>query len=170
MQNGLTLYDIEKGLVEALESRQLAETPQELEAAELALATYAEQELKKADGYIATFRSLKAAIANRKAEAQRQIDAARTLQASLDWLSHYAIATLEHWGVKAIEGKTGKISLRGNGGQHPLTVDENLLPAEYLKTETIVKPDTARIRADIEAGIPVPGCRLEERGVSLSVK
>jgi hypothetical protein len=49
-----------------------------------------------------------------------------------------------------------------------LNVDE--LPDEFVKTETIRKPDTDAINAAFERGQPIPGVTITNGGASLSVR
>ena len=169
--SGLTLYDIEQGLSEALAAREAAgDDPEKLEAAELVLQTYAEAELKKADGYISTIKAIEGAIEARKAERDRQSIRIRALQNSVDWLKQYALGIMQSNDIKRIDGKTGSLVVRNNGGIRPLTITESELPAEYKIKEVIYKADKDKIRAALENGIDVPGARLDERGQSLTIR
>ena len=194
MSNSLTLYDIERGLAEALAARDEAKTPEELSAAELALSVYADQELKKADGYINTIKAMEAAVEYRKAERDRHGLAAKRIQSSADWLKQHALAVMQEWGVRRIEGRTaGTLLVRANGGPQPLIVQDEILPSEY-KLVTITLPqsewnhilgdtswdihfrqngvvaDNGEIRRCLDAGGDVPGAHYGERGESLQVK
>ena len=205
----MNLYDIEAGLSEALTVWQEAMETDALEAhtgeqtqveriaaADLALRTYAEMELRKVDGYIATMRTLTAALAYRKAEAERHKKAAQGIQNALDWLKQYAQTAMEAWGKKRLEGKTGYLLLNGNGGKQPVTItDEALVPDEFC-TVTATIPmdlwsqvvlaldgeDLSRVRTGprvpslsligeaLGKGEGVPGCRLEPRSSHVEVK
>ena len=48
--------------------------------------------------------------------------------------------------------------------------DARLLPTQYRRTETVVKPETDMIRAALEKGEQVEGCSLKPRGTRLSIK
>ena len=205
----MNLYDIEAGLSEALTVWQEAMETDALEsqageqtqaerilAADLALRTYAELELRKVDGYIATMRTLTAALAYRKAEAARHRKAAEGIQNALDWLKQYAQTAMEVWGKKRLEGKTGYLLLKGNGGKQPVTItDGSLVPDEFctvtatipmdLWSEVVLAldgEDLSRVRTGprvpslsligeaLERGDGVPGARLENRGQHVEVK
>jgi hypothetical protein len=133
----LTLFDIEKGLHEALTVWQEAETAEQLDAAELALRTYAELELREADGYITTIRGLEAAETLAKCERDRQAARAKSIRARIDWLKQFAAGCMSAWGKKRIEGKLGALTLRGNGGVQPLTITDPALVPDELKDITV---------------------------------
>jgi hypothetical protein len=154
--SGLTLFDIERGLHEALTVWQEADTAEELEAAELALRTYAELELRKADGYITTIRAMEAAETLAKCERDRQASRAKSIHARIDWLKQFAGSCMSAWGKKRIEGKLGALTLRGNGGVQPLTITNPALVPDELCTVTITfRADSAIVKQAIREGAPV---------------
>mgnify|MGYP003345701669 FL=1 len=87
-----------------------------------------------------------------------------------DWLKQYALGIMQSNDIKRIDGKTGSLVVRNNGGIRPLTITESELPAEYKIKEVIYKADKDKIRAALENGIDVPGARLDERGQSLTIR
>jgi Siphovirus Gp157 len=143
----VNLYDIEAGLHEALTVWQeamdfsldlsradaLITKAARIEAADLALRTLAELELRKVDGYVAQLRTLQAAMEYRKKEAARHTLAARQIQSALDWLKQFAQGAMEAWGKKRLEGKTGYLLLKGDGGKQAVTItDESLVPEQFM--------------------------------------
>ena len=98
-------------------------------------------------------------------------------------------------GVKQIAGSKGDVLLRrhGNGGVKPLVIAQPELVPDRLRRVVVTmtleqwgeilgdsgikvldvrppEPATGLIRAELEAGRGVPGCRLEERGEHLNVE
>jgi hypothetical protein len=67
-------------------------------------------------------------------------------------------------GKRVIETERYKLSLCNNGGKAPMKVPENVqeLPTHLRRIKW--EPDTDAIRAALEAGKEIDGCRLLERG------
>lgn len=84
----------------------------------------------------------------RKQKAKGEVDGLKT------WLS-YALSGQKFETVKA------KVTFRKSESVE--IEDENILPAEYLKTVTKQEPDITAIREALKAGKSVTGARLEER-------
>ena len=52
----------------------------------------------------------------------------------------------------------------------PKVVDENLLPDEFVKIQTVRKPDREAIDAACERGEQIPGVVMTNGGASLTVR
>lgn len=198
----LTLYEIGFEMREVralLDAAGEATTDAERDAITGALTQYMEAEVRKVDNLFRFVRNEEAVIAAKKNEAQRLSESARLHQSRIDRLKLYVLGVMEALGYKKLEGRLGALSVRGNGGQLPLVVDESILPDRYR--ETIVHmsledwrfmlaaarekahndgwtgstkptgggPFDAAIRAALERGEDVPGARLEERGKHLRI-
>lgn len=83
---------------------------------------------------------------------------------------------MEATGLKKAGGAVLSATVCGVGGKKPLVwadgikEDARLLPQKYQKVETVYKADTEAIRADLDAGIEVPGVEYGDRGTYLKVK
>jgi len=61
-----------------------------------------------------------------------------------------------------------KFKICKNGGKAKLTIDDGVeIPQEYMKI--IYEADTEKIRNDLEQGIEIIGCKIEERGTHLRI-
>jgi hypothetical protein len=70
-----------------------------------------------------------------------------------------------------VETERFKLSVRKNGGKVPVIVtDETALPTEYRVPRVTEVIDKDGIREALEAGKPVPGAALGERGQRLELK
>jgi hypothetical protein len=123
----------------------------------------------KLDGYAALIRSLELRAAVRKEERDRltkRIDvdtnAAGRLKARLKEF-------FELQGLTKVETDRYRLSLVKNGGKVPLQMDvePEQLPARLTRVR--VEPDTEAIRAELEAGQAVPGCRLLPRATHMRI-
>jgi Siphovirus Gp157 len=47
---------------------------------------------------------------------------------------------------------------------------QEYLPEDYFKAVIRKLPDNDKIRKELEAGVEIPGCKLEERGKHLILK
>lgn len=72
-------------------------------------------------------------------------------------------------GIQKVEGVSCKVSIAANGGVLPLVIlDESAIPEDFWIN--VPKIDNSRVRNAIEAGEPVPGAELGERGKSVRIK
>lgn len=105
------------------------------------------------------------------AEAIRdQMDAIiRNRKGSSDWMKDAIKYVMEKNGLKRLDvpNTMQSFSIRGNGGQQSLTVEDGAIPLEYTYAD--VRIDTEAIRAALEAGKELPFARLEPRGTHLAV-
>lgn len=117
--------------------RMQSERERSIEAADVALADHSSKEIEKVDGYIAVIGHLEATIAARKSAAKRNQTAARILETMLEQLKAsavYAISVVP--GRKRVDGESGYLLVKANGGVAPLLVtDPDLVPSEYVRLE-----------------------------------
>lgn len=196
MSDHLSLFDIERGLHDLMGAWQDASTPEEIESAEVAIRAYAELEVKRVDGIRRYLRACDAQAAAAKAEMVAQAQRVRMWEARRDRLKAFAFDAMQSFGVKKLEGTTGSLAIRGNGGKQCLTItDPSMVPDELcdvtvtmpwdtwqvliewtgveLKNDVRIGPRAPRneaIRAELESDKPVAGARLEARGESLVVR
>ncbi len=192
-----SLFQLEHELVELMALREeMAEAGEDVTACDQQIQEYAKRELRKVDGIRQYLRHAQIMEEAAKAEAARLEVLAGRWKAKGEWLKGVCQGVMEHFGIKRIEGQTGSLSLRGNGGFAPLTItDESLIPDELCDVMVYFKghewrdiysamhpdaqkelgprverrPNKGLIREALKRG-PVAGVRLEERGTSLMVK
>lgn len=196
----LSLFDIERGLHELMDAWQDARKPEEIQAAELALRNYAEAEVRKVDGIRRYLSACETQIHAAKSEMQAQAQRVRMWEARRDRLKSFCFDVMKGFGLKKLEGSTGSLAIRGNGGVEPLVVtDEFILPDDLrdaaivlrldlwkeichqMRQELLERCTAGQMLGEIKtpnnkrirealAKGPVPGARLEPRGESLVVK
>lgn len=135
----LTLYDIETGLRDIMVQCEEAQTDEERRMAEAILAGYVAEEIKKVDNIRGFLRHCAMMRDAAKEEAKMQAGRSQTWENRRERLSKYVVAVLDSIGMKRIEGRTGFLSVAGNGGVTPLQIDEALVPEEY-KRVTVSMP------------------------------
>lgn len=146
--SGLSLWNIEQGLADLFEQREHAlqelSAPElsdllmpELERLDLAIAAYMKAEVQKVDGVRGWWKHLEMMRDAAKDEARTMQDRAQAFDRQLTVLKSAILVTLEEMQWRAgkprkLEGKTGSISLVGNGGRQPVVItNETLIPDEY---------------------------------------
>lgn len=161
MSLDLSLWNIEAGLVQLMQMREealdavvMAEAEAGLEEqherrAELCvidteIKKYIGAEIRKVDGIRAVWKTLQMLEINANAEAELQHQRALAYRRNLDRLKEACREVMESmpWREgkpKRIEGGTGSLLLKGNGGKQAVVIsDERLVPDEFtLKTLTL---------------------------------
>ena len=146
----MTLWNIEQGLADLFEQREELMAPEasgveslaELQQIDLAIADYIKAEVQKVDGVRGWWKHLEMIRDAAKAEAKAMQSRAEVFDRQLTVLKNAIQITLEEMEFRAgkprkLEGKTGSISLVGNGGRRPVVItDETLIPDEY-RTVTV---------------------------------
>jgi hypothetical protein len=146
----MTLWNIEQGLADLFERREELTVPEasgiesfvELQEVDLAISDYIKAEVQKVDGVRGWWKHLEMMRDAAKAEASTMQDRAQAFDRQLTVLKSAILITLEEMEFRAgkprkLEGKTGSISLVGNGGRQPVVItDEALIPDEY-RTVTV---------------------------------
>src|SRR5882757_1557114 len=128
----LSLFSIESGLHELFDAWQNAETPEQLEAAEVAIRACAEAEVRKVDNIRRYWRACDQMAAAAKHEAATQTERARLWESRRDRLKAVVYAVMDQFGLKKLEGQTGQLLLKGNGGKQAVEIhDELLVPDEF---------------------------------------
>lgn len=195
MSNGnghLSLFDIERTLVELVDRWQEAETSEEIEIAETAIRVYVEQEVRKVDGIRRYLKFCETQSAAAKAEAALQRSRQAQWEARRERLKAFVFDVMTSFRVRKLEGETGTLQIKGNGGLAPLSiVSDELVPDEYCMVSIRMsadawnrikpgikevceagprEPNNSMIRAALAAGEGVPGCRLGERAEHLEIR
>lgn len=126
----------------------------------------------KADGYCSLIRHYELIHDACAEEAYRIATRAEYARNKVNWLRQRLHDAVLRTGAKKIQTATNTISVCGNGGVTPIdiTIDHADLPVEYRYSVTEWRAKSDAIRADLEAGLHVPGCVLKERGTHLRIK
>jgi hypothetical protein len=146
----MTLWNIEQGLADLFERREELTVPEasgiesfvELQEVDLAISDYIKAEVQKVDGVRGWWKYLEMMRDAANDEARTMQDRAQTFDRQLTVLKSAIQITMEEMEFRAgkprkLEGKTGSISLVGNGGRQPVVItDEALIPDEY-RTVTV---------------------------------
>jgi hypothetical protein len=142
------------------------------ERADAAASGLMEEFGSKLDWWADAVREIEARGEARAAEAKRIADLA-----ALDMKRAARIRETIMWAMTAagqskIETTRNRMSIQQNGGKRPLDimVPEDDLPNIYFRTKTETVLDREKLRADLEAGIDVPGACLMERGKRLVIR
>lgn len=125
----------------------------------------------KLDGYCALIREKELLAAARREEAERLMKRVRVDENLAVRLEDRLRLFMKSTGNLKIETNRYKLSVCKNGGKVPLVFDvpPEKLPEKYRNEETTYKADSDTIRADLAAGISIPGCSLGARGDHLRI-
>lgn len=94
-----------------------------------------------------------------KAEEKRLSERRRAIENHQKRIKEYIKLNMENLGIDTLEAGTFTIKLQNNPEALNVT-DESKIPAKYIITETITKPDNAAIKAALKNGESVPGAEL----------
>lgn len=192
----LSLFRIETELEELMQLREDPELmPEERAATEAAIAEYVNREVAKVDGIRAYLRHCEVMRDAANEEAKRQRELSTAWDARREKLMDLCYQVMQAAGKKKLEGKTGTLQIKGNGGRQPVTITEpSLIPDEYCEyvgkvagslwrqiidklpwiestgeAEMVRTPRKSQIGDALKNGA-VPGAHLEERGSHLECK
>ena len=136
-RDNLSLYEIERDLQELMAAYSEAEADEATrQAIERGIREYLEREIRKVDGVRAYLLHCEHMAQGAAAEAERQMARAAEWTRRANRLKQGCAEAMGAFGVKRLEGRTGRLSLKGNGGPAPLEVaDETRVPDELCKAE-----------------------------------
>lgn len=167
----LSLWDIEAGLADLMEAREEAQDEAARNMVDQAITEYVQREVQKVDMIRAYLRHCEVMAKAAKEEAERQSRMQRAWEDRGQRLRAFCVSALQAFGRPRVEGRTGKLIVKGNGGLRPLLIsDESQIPDEYKPAVVTYPVDKDKLRAALEAGLSVPGASLGERGVHLEVR
>lgn len=157
--SNLTLIDLNlefSKYIEKLESVGGELTPEmELEIQNLENAI-----IQKADSAYWVLTKLEAEADFFKSQADRLIKFSKVCQNAHERLKDRIKVAVQASPDNIIQGETVAFKLRNNPGS-VVIVDESKVPKEYLETVITTKVNKKQAKEDLQAGIPVPGLRLE---------
>jgi hypothetical protein len=193
----LSLFDIEAGLHDLVTAWQKAPDAESQAKAEALIRAFVEAEVRKVDGLRKYVKACEAQAEAAKVESQAQARRATMWTARKDRIKAFVFDVMQSFNVKKLEGLTGSLQIKGNGGLQPLTIsDPSLVPDELCVwqgeisaaawevldqamddypdlangTRLVRTPNAAAIRAALNENRTVAGCSLSERGQHLEVK
>jgi hypothetical protein len=91
----------------------------------------------------------------------------RSIETFLGHFKGGMLAQFLNWGVKVVEGRLHRFSLKKNPGRVVIT-DETLLPTEFVNY--VATPNKTAIREALDAGREVPGAVFEDGNMRLEIK
>lgn len=169
----MSLYQITAEMVSLLHAfDQHGEDSPEAEAAFREHASaLAEAFDSKADDYAALIRVCETRSEARRHEAARMKALADSDEVLSSRLRETMRAAMEATGRVRVDTPRFRLAVRTNGGKIPVVIeDEAALPAEFAVPVVTVRPDRDAIRSALEAGKPVAGARLGQRGTRLDIQ
>ena len=127
-----------------------------------------EQFSRKVDGYVSVIREFMAMEQAAKEEAKRLQDRAKQHANKVESLKDMLKHSMKSIGLEKCKTAFNTVTIATNGGVRPMTINENLIPEEYLKTTKTA--DKAKINEAIAKDIEIKGVTLHERGKSLRIR
>jgi hypothetical protein len=123
----------------------------------------------KAESYAGFITELQMRAESRSKEASRIRALAAADDALATRLKEGLKSAMEQTGKLKIEGLRFKLSVAGNGGKQSLEVDDpSALDPIFVRI--VREPDKDAIRAALDSGAEIAGCRLLPRGTSLRIR
>lgn len=116
---------------------------------------------KKIDSYAKVLSHLENKSEHLRKEAQRYLDAAKTLEAGVDNLLERAKYAMKQSGKTELRGTNERLVLTKNATPKLIVSDEDKIPTEYQVLKTTISFDTKRIVDRLKSKEEVPGCSLE---------
>jgi len=129
---GVSLWNIETALLELVAFREEAQTDEERQAADDQIQQYVAREVTKVDNIRAFVKHCELVANAAKEEAAVQTERQRIWEARRARVMEMARVTMEMAGLKRLEGRTGSLLRKANGGVQPVDVSNpEMLPEEY---------------------------------------
>lgn len=136
----LTLFHIESELADLVNLRdQLAEQGEDLAPIDTAIREYVAREIRKVDGIRAYLKHAEMMASAAREEAKLQKARGDAWQARIDRLKDFLRFVMEDMSwtegkPRRIEGKTGSLVLKPDGGRQAVEItDASLIPEEYVQ-------------------------------------
>lgn len=130
----------------------------------------------KIESWLKCIRNLESDINERKALMDDLAEKNKRDQKAIDRMKETIKTVMEATGQKNAGTAILSATVCTKGGPKPMVwadgirEDARLLPEKYQKVETVYKADLDAIKADLDAGIAVPGVEYGERGSYLKIK
>jgi len=144
-RDNLSLYQIEADLQELMAAYGEAEDDATRQAIEQGIQEYAAREVAKVDGIRAYLRHCEVMAVAAKCEADSQMERSRKWTRRAEKLQAICLSTMIAMGKKRLEGKTGELAVKTNGGLQGLDITEpTLVPDEMCVYSGSVTHDELR--------------------------
>jgi hypothetical protein len=114
----------------------------------------------KAEAVLGFMRGVEAEADAFKAESDRLAARGKALQANSDRLREYLETEFRRLGLPEIKAGLNTLKFQLNPWAVEVAVEPESLPAKYQRVK--VEADKTAIKADLQAGVDVPGCRLTQ--------
>ena len=164
------LLDIELDLLAALDRLNEIEGEEIPEDTQALVCGYLDAAEAKRDSMARFLDSLESRADAINAEANRLREKAELVERSRDRLASFVVSVMRRTGTLRLEGATRVLAIQQNPAS--VVVDGDV-PAEYLlpqKPAPVPGPDKRKIKAALEAGVPVLNSRIVEGAWRLVVK
>jgi hypothetical protein len=140
-EQSLSLYQIDAELTQLMQLYDEPDLTQEsLEAIDAQIALYCEREVSKVDGIVAWINQCKFMAQGAKAESERLRDYQKTWEGRGERMKAIVQFIMGKRGITKLEGRTGVLSLKGNGGKQALTITNPELVPDALCDAHVVMP------------------------------
>lgn len=127
-----SIYVIEDSIAQLFAMRDDVTSKEELEAIDAQIEAWAAAEVAKVDGVRAWLKHCKMMAAAAKEEKETAAGLEKLWNAREERMADFVVLAMERAGKTKIEGKTGALTVQGNGGKRPLEIsDYSLLPEEF---------------------------------------
>lgn len=139
----LSIFQIESELAELMELRDTEElAPEERQAVDTQIANYVSRELTKVDNLRAYMRHCQIMADAAKVEADLQAKRANSWKTRLDYLKGCCLGAMEIMKKKRLDGRTGYLLAKANGGKQTLTIyDASLIPEHLVIYRGLMRPE-----------------------------
>ena len=161
----MKLYELKKEYLDILERYESAESEDELAEVAVLLGNVQGELSDKLDNCGRLYRNLSAEAEMFDAESDRLSRKASVIKNKAERLKNYIAFTLG----SGVDAKTDLFSFKWRASTGVDVYRDDILPEQYKRTKVIVEPNKVAIKQDLEAGLDVPGCKLEKRS-SLQIK
>lgn len=155
MSQSLTLYDLEKRLVELMDLWSDTELEQDhRDQIAMEIKAYLEAEISKVDGIRGYLRHCEVIENALREEATAQLERAKQWKTRRERLKEYCVEVMGMIGATKLEGRTGVLAVRGNGGKQPVTIDNaEMIPEEFCCWEGMVTGVAVKALLEIPGGV-----------------
>ncbi len=130
----LSLFGIESNIHDLMDIWQDAETPEDMALAEERIREWANLEVRRVDGIRKYWRLCDQMEAAAKFEAETQRRRAQMWAARRARLKLLVYDVMTAFHLKKLEGQTGSLMVKGNGGKQAVEISNpELVPSEYMR-------------------------------------
>jgi len=140
-RDNLSLYQIQADLQELMAAYGEAEDDATRLAIEQGIQEYATREVTKVDGIRSYLRHCEVMAVAAKCEAESQMERSRKWSRRAEKLQAICLSTMIQMGKKRLEGNTGSLAVKTNGGLQALEIQDPAMIPDDCKLATITIPE-----------------------------